>query len=299
MVWHREEILRHDLILDCSHTRLVAEEIFCYYPKHRHKLLNVLNGVTVPRMPYNIVVGSHMWQGLMEGGITQFADTPWQGMYGALQAPLRDNEILGFIHWACDTEFYCPSDYGKEDYFLWMARPSPYKGLHRALQLAVDHGFPLKIVMPVKMAEHAFFSGTYTEPISIAQRQNPRIEIVHLPENSQHHILKRELYRKARALLVPYEAHEPFGLVLIEALACGTPVIASRMGAFPEIIKEGETGFLCTSPGEYSEAIESLDSIAPLSCRQDAVERWDRMRAGRQYIELYERLHDENSSNQQ
>ena len=288
--WYMDEILKHDIILECMHSRPVAEEIFVAYPEHKHKLFNVLNGVSVPRIPYNIVVGSAKWQELMEAGDTQFKGTPWESMYGAKQQALNKGEILGYVYWACDTKFYCPDGYEREDYFLWMARPSPYKGLHSALKLACHLQFPLKLIMPVKMEEHAFYSGRYREVIEFAQEKNHKIEIVHLPENSSHHVLKRELYRKAKALLISVEAHEPFGLSTIESLACGTPVIASNLGAFPEIIKQGETGFLCSDFSDYVEAVSSISAINPIACRNDAVDRWDRIRAAKQYLELYERM---------
>ena len=153
--WYISEILENDMILDCSHTRAVSEEIYCFYPDQKHKLINVLNGVSVPRIPYNIVVGSKKWQELMERGVTQFKGTPWEFLYGAKHPALNNGEILGYTHWACNTTFYTPGDDKKEDYFLWMARTSPYKGLHKVLELAVDIDFPLKLIMPVKMAEHA------------------------------------------------------------------------------------------------------------------------------------------------
>lgn len=290
--WYIDEILSHDFILECSHARYVAEEIFCFHPELRYKVFNVLNGVAVPRIPYNIVVGSQKWQDLMEKGETQFKGTPWEEMYGSNQQPLNNGEILGHIHWACNTRFYTPGDAPKENYLLWMARPSPYKGLHKALLIAEKTGLPLKLVMPTKMEEHIYFSGTYSEPIRFAQERGAKIEIVHLPENSQHHILKRELYRRAKALLVPYESHEPFGLVLIEALSCDTPVIASDIGAFPEIIRHGETGYLCSNDEDFLFATGYIlgDGITSKVCRDDAEKRWDRLHAAKKYLNLFERI---------
>jgi glycosyltransferase involved in cell wall biosynthesis len=174
------------------------------------------------------------------------------------------------------------------------SRPTPYKGLHRAIRLSQDMGFRLVVAMPMEISEHQYFGEHYLEQIKKAVAKGAKIEFVKLPGDSRHHIVKRELYRKAKALLFTIEAHEPFGLTVIEALACGTPVIASRMGAMPEIIKHGETGYLShiDSNDGFKMAVENINSgqIEAKACVEDARKRFDRSVAAARYIELWQKL---------
>ena len=100
---------------------------------------------------------------------------------------------------------------------------------------------------------------------------------------------KNDLLRSARALLCPVQWDEPFGLVLIEAMACGTPVIGTDRGALPEIIKHGQTGFICRTEEEMVEAIGAVDQLSPQACREHVERRFDIRRVCADYEELYRR----------
>jgi len=95
---------------------------------------------------------------------------------------------------------------------------------------------------------------------------------------------KRDLYTRAAALLMPIRWPEPFGLVMIEALACGTPVIAFPEGSAPEIVRDGQTGFLVEDEHEMAARISDVAGIDPHECRRDVLERFDVPRV----VELYE-----------
>ena len=295
------EILDADYIIDASHEKLVMQEIWNFHREHAWKTINVLNGL-VTGWPmchkWNIVVGSQKWKELSLLGLSQFHETPWAKDYGAVLTPLPPGSIVAVIPWATNTEFYCPSDYSKEDYFLWFSRPTPYKGLHRAIRLAQDMGIRLVVAMPMEISEHQYFGEHYLQQINEAVAKGAKIEFVKLPGDSRHHIAKRELYRKAKALLFTIEAAEPFGLTVIESLACGTPVIASRIGAMPEIIKHGETGYLAhiDSDDGFKMAIENIEKIDPKACVEDARKRFDRSVAAVRYIELWQKLKEEHEN---
>ncbi|MCG5539062.1 glycosyltransferase [Halorhodospira sp. 9622] len=100
---------------------------------------------------------------------------------------------------------------------------------------------------------------------------------------------KLDLLQSSRALLVPARWDEPFGLVLIEAMACGTPVIGTDRGALPEIIKHGQTGFICRTEEEMVEAIGAVDQLSPQACREHVERRFDIRRVCADYEELYRR----------
>jgi glycosyltransferase involved in cell wall biosynthesis len=98
------------------------------------------------------------------------------------------------------------------------------------------------------------------------------------------------LLANARALLFPIDWPEPFGLVMIEALACGTPVIARRRGSVPEILRDGQTGFVCETDDEMCEAVSRLSHIDRRRCRSDFESRFTDTRMTQQYVALYEAL---------
>ena len=130
---------------------------------------------------------------------------------------------------ALDFSLY-PCKPHRGDYLLFLGRMSPDKGCHRAVAVAIETGLPLKIAG--KMREPA--RGAVLRRV---RRAAPRRRIEYLGEVT--HGEKVELLQHARATLFPIEWEEPFGLVMIESMACGTPVIATRWGAVPEVIEHG------------------------------------------------------------
>jgi glycosyltransferase involved in cell wall biosynthesis len=101
---------------------------------------------------------------------------------------------------------------------------------------------------------------------------------------------KDELIGKASALLFPIDWPEPFGLVMIEALACGTPVIAWPHGSVPEVIEEGHTGYLVNTISEAAAAVEKLPQLSRAACRRSFEQRFDATEMARRYEEVYRRL---------
>lgn len=289
--WYYDEIMANDFVLDCSLNHPVAEWAGWFKPEHQKKTAVVLNGTTshTPRCGmYNTVVGSQKWKELLLYGRTQFYSTPYESQYGASIEPVPEEAFLGVVPFWTDVNFYTPGEV-KEDYFLFLARPTAYKGLAQALEIAGDKKLHLKIVPGLGHASHTVELEQHLPQIEAAVARGARIEVVAIPQTSYHHVLKREIYRRARALLAPVQCHEPFGLTLIESLASGTPVICSSLGAFPEIIKHGETGFLCKNKAEYLDAIGHVGDLNPQAPRADAESRWHYLRAAKQYIELLEK----------
>lgn len=294
---YRDELLKSDFIIDCSHNHLVAEQIYWFHREHAKKLFNVLNGVVTiwPRCrPWNMIVGSNKWKELVVNAVSQFKNTPWEKSEFDISLPKRfeENEVH-VIPWACETSFYTPTQQPKGDYLLWVGRPTPYKGLAKAIELAMKAGVPLKVLMRKQaIAEHQYYGVKYSELIGEAKEKGAKIEVVEEAKEPFGNMLKRLLYQNAKALIFPSESNEPFGLVLIEAMACGCPCIVSNLGALPEIIENGVNGFVCASDPEYLEAINLIDSISPEACRRVAVEKFDRSVAAQKYLNLYEKLKD-------
>jgi glycosyltransferase involved in cell wall biosynthesis len=188
--------------------------------------------------------------------------------------------IARVIHHGLDAAEF-PVGPGDGGYFLFLGRMAPEKGAHRAMEAAYKAGVPL--LMAAKMREPWEFDyfDTYVRPYL-------NHDIQYLGEVP--HEEKLALLAGARALLNPIRWAEPFGLVMIEAMACGTPVLAFPEGAAPEIIEDGKTGFLCHDEAYMAEAIGRVGQLDRIACRE-AVEGYfskDRMVA--EHLALFEEL---------
>jgi glycosyltransferase involved in cell wall biosynthesis len=189
-------------------------------------------------------------------------------------------QFAGVVHNAIDVQTY-PFRSDKEDYLLCLARVSPEKGTHLAIEVARRLAMPLVIAGKVDRVDREYFE-TAIEPL---------IDGTHVrffgEANAQD---KRELYAEARCLLVPICWEEPFGLVMPEAMACGTPVIAFARGAAPEIVEDGETGFLVDDVTGMVEAVRHLRDIDPRRCRSHVERQFDVPVMVDGYLKVYERM---------
>jgi glycosyltransferase involved in cell wall biosynthesis len=167
------------------------------------------------------------------------------------------------------------------EYLLFLGRMSADKGAHRAIEVAKAAGLPLKIAGKMREpAEKEYFEALV--------RPNLSWGIEYLGEVD--HLEKVSLLQGARATLFPIEWEEPFGLVMIESMACGTPVIATRWGAVPEVIDDGRSGVIVEDAAEMADAIEEADRLDPLECRRYVEERFSAERMVRDYEGAYRRV---------
>lgn len=166
-------------------------------------------------------------------------------------------------------------------YLLFVGRMSPEKRCDLAIAVAKRAGVPLKIAAKIDHKERAYFESTI-EPLL----KDPLIEFVGEKNEDE----KRELMRDALALLLPIDWPEPFGMVFIEALACGTPVITRSCGSVPELLQDGLTGYIAQDEEGLAAAVGRLDRISRLACRRWAEQRFDRQRMAAGYERVYERV---------
>jgi glycosyltransferase involved in cell wall biosynthesis len=168
----------------------------------------------------------------------------------------------------------------KDDYLLWIGRLNDDKGPQRAIAVAREAGVPLVLAGPVQTGQKDFFE----------REVKPHIDdddVRYIGEVGEE---KGGLYAGARALLMPIRWAEPFGLVMTEAMACGTPVIAFPEGSAPEIVLDGETGFVVEDEHGMAEAVGRLDEIDPARCRASAEERFDVAPVAEAYERAYEQV---------
>jgi glycosyltransferase involved in cell wall biosynthesis len=173
----------------------------------------------------------------------------------------------------------------KDDFLLWMGRICEEKAPHIALDIAAQHG--LRIVIAGKVYPFAYHQQYFQrEVLPRIQRMGTQVKFVECPALRQ----KIELLRFARAVLITSQVDETSSLVAMEAAACGTPVIAFRRGALPEIVKHGETGWLMRDEQQMGEAIRRVREIRPRTCREHALRNFPAERMFSGYLARYKEV---------
>ena len=167
------------------------------------------------------------------------------------------------------------------DYLAFLGRISPEKGADRAIEIAKRVGMPLKIAAKVDRADRRYFKRV-VEPLL----SDPRVKWIGEITDQQ----KNEFLGKAYALLFPIDWPEPFGLVMIEAMACGTPVIAYHRGSVPEVMENGVTGFVVRQLDQAVEATRRVRNVSRAGCREVFEKRFTADRMASDYVNAYERM---------
>jgi glycosyltransferase involved in cell wall biosynthesis len=195
------------------------------------------------------------------------------------RSPIADANFAATIHHGLPRDLIPFA--GGGDYLAFIGRISPEKRPDRAIEIARKAGMRLKIAAKVDRADTAYFEREI-EPLLA----DPRIEFVGEIGDAD----KPAFLGGARALLFPIDWPEPFGLVMIEAMAAGTPVIAWRRGSTAEVIEHGKSGFLVKDVEEALAAVEAVGSISRSGVRAAFEARFTADRMARDYVALYERL---------
>jgi glycosyltransferase involved in cell wall biosynthesis len=184
------------------------------------------------------------------------------------QKRASDGSDWSTVHNAVDTDIFNPSERPTGNYLAFLGRLTFNKGVDIAIRVAQATKSRLKIAGNIsdEPAEKEFFES------QIRCRLSDDIQWVGELDDLQ----KIAFLSNARALLMPIRWDEPFGIVVAEALACGTPVIATSRGSMPEIVRHGQTGYLAEDEDEMIHLVERLDQIDRRACRADAVERFSK-----------------------
>jgi glycosyltransferase involved in cell wall biosynthesis len=191
--------------------------------------------------------------------------------------PMPDLPWAATIPNAIDLSIY-PCKPHPGEYLLFLGRMSPDKGAHRAIAVAMGLGVPLKIAGKRREVKERQYFAEFVEP-HIGHGVEYLGEVTHGE--------KVELLQDARATLFPIEWEEPFGLVMIESMACGTPVIATRHGAVPEVIEDGRSGIIVETYRKMGDALEAADALDPIECRRYVEERFAPERMVEDYVVAY------------
>jgi glycosyltransferase involved in cell wall biosynthesis len=209
-----------------------------------------------------------------------FCDAPVISISNSQRRPLPQARWIKTIHHGLPERLLMPQS-AKPSYFAFLGRIAPEKRVDTAIRIAEHCGVTLKIAAKIDRADRDY----YDEQIK-PMMNSPFVEYV--GEINDHE--KSAFLSGAIALLVPIDWPEPFGLVMIEAMACGTPVIACPKGAAPEIVDHGSTGFLCADAAELVTAIRCVDQLNRESCRAAVVQRFSTTRMVADHLALYQKM---------
>ena len=218
---------------------------------------------------------------------TEFVWKRYRGAYNTISRSQRHSlpslpqaHFAGYVYNAVDVESF-PFQAKKGDDVLFLSRIAPEKGADLAIEVARRTGRRLLIAGKVDRYDEAYFT-------EIIEPQLDGEQIVYVGEANA--CEKRDLYRNARCVLMPLQWEEPFGLVMPEAMACGTPVIALRRGSAPELIEHGVTGYVVDTVDDMVEAEKIVGRIDPAQCRAHVRERFSPARMAEGYVSIYERI---------
>ena len=210
----------------------------------------------------------------------EFTEMPVVSISNDQRSPLPQANWVGTVYHGMPLDELLPHP-EPGDYLAFLGRISPEKRADRAIEVARRAGMPLRIAAKVDEADREYFEREI-EPLLEADHVDFIGEIGPREKN--------EFLGHARALLFPIDWNEPFGLAMIEAMACATPVIAYRSGSVPEVIDEGVTGFVVDDIESATDAVRRLDRIDRAGVRAAFERRFDVARMAHDYVEVYERL---------
>src|SRR5207302_10949342 len=208
-----------------------------------------------------------------------FAHYPEVHYVAISQAQARQETMpkLRTIHHGIDLRLY-PVVENKQQYLSFIGRIAPIKGTHIAIDLAQRTGIPLKIAGQVQPAHREYFERK-VKP----QLDGKLVEYIGPADLAA----KNELLGNSLAMLFPIQWNEPFGLVMVEAMACGTPVLASPGGSVPEVVQNGVSGYICRTVREMVKRVGDLP-LEPQKIRAYVAENFSTEQMVNKYLALYE-----------
>ena len=210
----------------------------------------------------------------------KFPDQPVVSISNSQRRPLPQAKFVDTVYHGLPASLH-KAGKGKGDYLAFLGRISPEKGIERAIEIALAAKMKLKIAAKIDKADERYYEKKIKKLL-----KHPLIEFIGEINEDQ----KCSFLGEAYAFLFPINWCEPFGMVMIESMACGTPIIAHPMGSVPEIITPGKDGFLVNSVEEAVAAIRSLKNLDRSEVRKSFVKRFTAERMAKDYLLIYEQV---------
>ena len=208
----------------------------------------------------------------------ELGGSPFVSISNGQREPLPWLNWVGTVYHGLPEELYTPR-FERGDYLAFLGRISPHKRPDRAIRIAEMAGMPLKMAAKIDDKD-------YHEAVVRPLLNSRYVEFVGEVNEKE----KNELLGSAYALLFPIDWPEPFGLVMIEALACATPVIAWPGGSVPEVIQDGVNGFIVNNLRAATVAVENIKTVSRMRCRRTFEERFSAKRMTQDYVKIYQQL---------
>jgi glycosyltransferase involved in cell wall biosynthesis len=210
----------------------------------------------------------------------KFRNMPVVSISNAQREPLPLANWIGTVYHGLPEDLYRPGK-GMGNYVVFVGRISPEKRVDRAIEIARQANLKIRIAAKIDKADQEYYDKEIRHLFS-----QPHVEFLGEIDEGE----KNELLRNATALLFPIDWREPFGMVLIEALACATPVVAFNRGSVPEIISNGKTGYIVENISEAAAALQRIHEISRDECRRTFENRFSATIMAKNYLKLYEKL---------
>jgi glycosyltransferase involved in cell wall biosynthesis len=213
----------------------------------------------------------------LSGLVGRFPEAPFISISDNQRASLPEAHWLGTVHHGLPANSFQPC-YERGTYLAFLGRLTAEKGPEAAIRIAEAARMPLRIAAKIPRAEHGYFNEKLKPMID-----NKNVELI----GEVNEKTKQDFLAGAAALLFPIDWPEPFGLVMIEAMACGTPVVAFRSGSVPEVVESGITGFITEDESQAAEAVSKIDEIDRRGVRARFEQRFTAMRMAQEYVRHY------------
>jgi glycosyltransferase involved in cell wall biosynthesis len=218
-----------------------------------------------------------------------FADVPLVSISDAQRAPVPRAKWVATVYHGIELDQYTFSSQPGQ-YLAFLGRIAPEKGVDVAIRVAQRAGLPLRIAarrpLPYKNDPEVRKDWEYFEQVLQPLLRGSHVEFVGEVGGKR----KDAFLRRASALLFPIQWPEPFGLVMAEALACGTPVVALRAGSVPEVLEDGATGYIRDTEDDLVEAVKRVGELDRARCRAEAERRFSPSAMAKAYEEVYAAL---------
>lgn len=210
-----------------------------------------------------------------------YKDLPYISISNNQRKQLPELNYVATIYNGTDTKLYSFNPKPK-DYLLFMGRSSPEKGPQYAIDIAERCKTKLIMALRVNPEDEVF----YKKEVEPRLKKAKYVELLgSIPDDE-----RVKLYQNALATLFPIEWEEPFGLVMTESMACGTPVIATKIGSVPEVILDGRTGFICKTIKEMVKAVSKISKISRQACREHVVNNFSIEKMIKNYEKVYDKI---------
>jgi glycosyltransferase involved in cell wall biosynthesis len=209
-----------------------------------------------------------------------FGDVPVVSISNSQRVPLPQANYVATVPHGLPRDSLAKGD-GRGGYLAFLGRISPEKAPDAAIRIAARAGLPLKIAAKIDRVDVEYFKSTIEPLLGVGQ-----VEFVGEIREEQ----KAEFLGNAAGLLFPIAWREPFGLVMIESMACGTPVVAFDNGSVPEVLQEGVTGFIVSDEHQAVEAVRQIGALDRNRIRAEFDRRFTAHHMAQNYLSLYARL---------